>query len=73
MLKELGDFCFELSEFNDCTFCKKFGLIKNCPVKPIYENYGEDNPPPPLKIQIGYDTCKKYVLMNLDLLMALNG
>ena len=38
MLKELGDFCFGLSEFNDCTFCKKFGLIKNCPVKPIYEN-----------------------------------
>lgn len=70
MKKELGDFIFGLSEFNDCTFCKKFGLNKDCPTKYLYKE-GEENPPAG-KIERGFKMCKNYVLMNVNYLAAFN-
>lgn len=64
MKKELGDFIYNIAEFNSCAFCKQFGLTKDCPVKNRYTE--EDENSSALKIEVVQEMCKNYVLMNVD-------
>lgn len=58
----IKDFIFQQPEFNDCTFCKTFGLSNNCPIKNKYKN--TENPEAE-EINNNYEECKKYVLSNV--------
>ena len=46
MNTQLNDFIFEIAEFNDCTFCKKFGFQKSCPIKHAYDGFEESGKEP---------------------------
>lgn len=68
MNKELKDFIYGISEFNDCTFCKRFVFAKNCPLKNAYKSL--DNEPSAESIVQNASLCKNFVFTSVSSLFT---
>lgn len=67
MNTELEEFIYSCCEFNDCTFCKKFGLTNSCPIKDAYKN--DEANPSRETIEKNGELCKNYVVQSLKNLL----
>ena len=63
MNTKLSDFIYSIAEFNDCTFCKKFGFAKSCPLKNAYKD--SDEYPSEKLIEQNQQRCKLFVIDSL--------
>lgn len=67
---KLKEFIYAQSAFNDCTFCKLYGLNKNCPVN--YTDKEIEEGPEEKRIIENQDKCKNYVTDNLEKMIKKN-
>lgn len=68
MNTELKDFIYEISEFNDCNFCRKFGFNKTCPITNAYNGLKEE--PSSDFIEKNANLCKDHVFTSLTSLFS---
>lgn len=62
----IKDFIYQQAGFNDCSFCKTFGLNQKCPIR---ENYKNKENPEKKEIEENCEKCKQYVITNLTQLL----